>query len=427
LDESGAVDFYLENYHEFEGQAQYDAWISGIGEPYDFTGSSYLEEWTRPLREMTPLMERFNECVEEAWRSTTWGWCKWPTLTKTDLEFVAEIDQCIFDDGDYFLEQDPDFLGDSRKLQVLAMGRELAALSRDFWTRLHGIGAVPRLVREANHLFLLRECGEEIHEESSVYRDELAEAVLDYMPYMEKARAEGLDFWDVMKADVGGPTHESTGAFLIWAALTDRSIKDLKECLDGLVHRDEGRAQALFDSIASERAAESRARGWATHSAHRVGREVGKSSNPNSFVDGSFLAVYSCERRVATHSSSPVRTSTVIVSRRTGARRRQSHGAPVRTRGSRRTTGASPSGDPDESEPALGRLAFGFPLRVAVIAVVALGLLVSLWLEASTRAVVEVLASATTISWAFTDAASRIGGTLALVLTIAKWVRRRPR
>lgn len=415
MDESGAVDFYLENYHEFEGQAQYDAWVSGIGEPYDFTGSSYLEEWTRPLREMTPLMERFNECVEEAWRSITWGWCKWPTLTKADLEFIAEIDQCIFDDGDYFLEQDPDFLGDSRKLQVLAMGRELAALSRDFWTRLHDIGAVPRLVREANHLFLLRECGEEVHEESSVYRDELAEAVLDYMPYMEEARAEGLEFWDVMKADVGGPAHESTGAFLIWAALTDRSIKDLKECLGGLVHRDEGRAQALFDSMGSERASESRARGWATYSAHRVGREVGKSSNPNSFVDGSFLAVYPCERRVTTHSSSPVRTSTVIVSRRTGARRRQSHGQPLRTRGSRRATGTSSSGDTDESEPALGRPPFGSLLSsLCLLVVVAAAAFAVARIETWVMTAWENLVPTLTILWNLIDAASRIGGALAL-------------
>jgi hypothetical protein len=55
-DETGVVDFYLENYHEFEGQAQHDAWASGIGEPFDFTGNSYLEEWIRPLREMTPLI-----------------------------------------------------------------------------------------------------------------------------------------------------------------------------------------------------------------------------------------------------------------------------------------------------------------------------------------------------------------------------------
>ena len=164
LDESGAVDFYTENYREIEGHAQYDAWISGIGEPFDFTGESYLEEWARPLREMTPHMERFTHGVEDAWQSLTRAWCSWPTLTQADLEFIAEIDQCIFDDGDYFLEQDPDFLADTRKLQILAMGRELSALSRDFWTRLHDMGAVPRLVREANHLFLLRECGEEIHE-----------------------------------------------------------------------------------------------------------------------------------------------------------------------------------------------------------------------------------------------------------------------
>lgn len=139
-DETGVVDFYLESYHERDGQAQYDAWISGRGEPFDFTGSSYLEEWTRPLREMTPLMGRFNEWVTEAWKSITWGWCKWPTLTQADLEFMAEIDQCIFEDGDYFLRRDPGFLDDSRKLEILAMGRELAALSRDFWERLHELG-----------------------------------------------------------------------------------------------------------------------------------------------------------------------------------------------------------------------------------------------------------------------------------------------
>jgi hypothetical protein len=424
LDESGAVDFYTENYREIEGQAQYDAWISGIGEPFDFTGESYLEEWARPLREMTPHMERFTHGVEDAWQSLTRAWCSWPTLTQADLEFIAEIDQCIFDDGDYFLEQDPDFLADTRKLQILAMGRELSALSRDFWTRLHDMGAVPRLVREANHLFLLRECGEEVHEESSVYRDELAEAVLDYMPYMEDARAKGLDFWDVMKADIGRPVYEGTGAFLVWHALTERSIKDLKECLGGLVHRDEVRAQVLFDSIASERAAESRARGWATHSAHQVGREMGKSSNPHSFVDATFLAVYRCERRVSTHSSSRIRVSTVIVSRRTGARRRQSHGAPIRTRGSRRTTGTSSSGDPDESEPALGRRSLEVPLWVAFLSGVVLA---SLSLEVWIKTVLDVITATAEFFWTFTDAASRIGGTLALVLTVAKWVRQRPR
>lgn len=426
-DETGVVDFYLENYHEFEGQAQYDAWISGTGEPFDFTGNSYLEEWTRPLREMTPLMERFNECVEEAWRSITWGWCKWPTLTQADLEFIAEIDQCIFDDGDYFLRHDPAFLNDSRKLEILAMGRELAALSRDFWERLHELGAAPRLVREANHLFLLRECGEEVHEESSVYRDELAEAILDYMPFMEEAKAKGLDFWDVVKADITAPIQESTGTFVIWHGLTERPIKELKECLAGLVHRDQARAQRIFDSIAAREAAESRKRGWATYAAHQIDREVEKAPSPSSFVDVSFLAVHPIERRVSAHSSPRTRGSTLIVNRRTGARRRQSHGTPMRTRGSRRGAARASSSDPDESEPALGRPPFGsLPSSLCLLLAVAVAAFAVARVETWVMTAWGILVPTLVILWEFIDAASRIGGALALAEIIRRrFLRRR--
>jgi hypothetical protein len=339
---------------------------------------------------------------------------------------MAEIDRCVFDDGDYFLRHDPALLNDSRKLEMLAMGRELAALSRDFWERLREIGAVPRLVREANHLFLLRECGEEVHEESSVYRDELAEATLDYMPHMEEAKAKGLDFWDVVKADITAPIRESTGTFLIWHALTEKPIKELKECLAGLVHRDQARARRIFDSIAARGAAESRKRGWATYAAHQIDREVEKAPNPGSFVDVSFLAVHPIERRVSAHSSPRTRRSTLIVNRRTGARRRQSRGAPTRTRGSRRGTARASSSDPDESEPALGRLPFRFLLSsfclFVAVAVVAFAVAqIETWVNTAWGILVPTLA----ILWKLIDAASRIGGALALAEIIRRTFLRR--
>ncbi len=427
-DETGVVDFYLENYREFEGQAQYDAWISGIGAPFDFTGESYLEEYTRPLRERTTLMEHFAERIEEAWKSITWGWCEWPTLTQADLEFMTEIDQCIFEDGDYFLRHDPTFFDDSHKLKVLAMGRELATLSRDFWERLRELGAIPKMVREANHLFLLRECGEEFHEESSIYRDELAEAILDYMPHMEEARAKGLEFWDVVKADIAAPIRESTGTFLIWHSLTERSIKDLKECLAGLVHREEARARAIFDAIASEQAAESRKRGWSFYSAHQIDREAEQVPRPGSSVDASFLAVHSVERCISAYSPPRIRALSVVVNRRTGARCRESHGAPTRTRGSRRSASRSSPDDPDESEPALGRLSLGSLLEsFCILGAVAAAAFALARVETWGTDAWEILIPIARVLWSFVGIASQIGGALALVLAVRKCILQRRR
>ncbi len=425
-DETGIVDFYLETYQECEGQAQYDAWMGGGGEPFDFTGSSYLQEWTRPLRELTPLMQRFNESLEDAWKAIVWGWCEWPTLTQADLEFMAEIDQCTFEDGDYFLSHDPAFFDDPRKLKVLAMGRELAALSRDFWDRLHELGALPRLVREANHLFLLRECGEEVHEESSVYRDELAEAILDYTPHMEKAKADGLDFWDALKADLTASARESVGIFGVWHALTERPIQSLKECLSGLVHREEARARPIFDSIASERAAESRKRGWLAYAAHRIDREVEQNPTPGSFADASFLVVHPIERCVSEHASPGARASALVVGRRTGTRRRESHGAPTRTRGSKRGAARASPGDPDEPEPALGRSSLGSLLRCfCLLGAVAAAAFTLARTETWAAGAWDLLAQVATILWGLTDVASRIGGTLAFGILVRKWILQR--
>jgi hypothetical protein len=263
------VDAYL-NYwrQEGEGQGMYDAW-QAANQPYDFTGASYLEEYTRPLREKTPLMERFTRRVE----------CNLDTSVefeeftlepnRDNLRLMLDIDEAIFEDGDYFLRDDPGFFDDFGKVDVVALGRVLAEVSArhfcfDFWPRLRALGPAPQMVREARGWWLLANI--ELEPEIDFYSGRLDDALAEFHPKVEKIVAAGGDAIDGF-LDSGWEVHSVT------QELVPSAKRDL---LIGYLNRDKAAVEGIYDRAASE--AEAKARKKSHGLFLRAGPSVSRTS-----------------------------------------------------------------------------------------------------------------------------------------------------
>ncbi len=344
-----AVDAYLEDWPQLEADAQYEAWRSGIGEPFDFTGESYLDEYTRPLRERTPLIDQFEERVSAA-RARMSSWGEWPDLTGADLEFILDLSQGIHTDGDYFLRQDAGFLDDQSKVNLCAAGTELASLSRDFWERLIEVGSTPTMVREARHLLLLRGADDD---ESVCRRQDLEAACMDYVRPVEKAKEGGGDMFDAFQEDMRGWGSRSggNGAFKLYHGLGNSSERQCEELLACLVRRDRAGALRILARISTTNETEARKAGLKFYDGYEVERVPGAPVQPATYADISFLRIGIARRAVSSHTSPIARTSTFLVGRRACSRERASRGKSSPVRGSRRISSRSDGGgaadDPD--------------------------------------------------------------------------------
>jgi hypothetical protein len=345
------VDAYLDHWHqEGEGQAMYDAWLVS-DQPYDFTGASYLEEYMRPLREKTPLMERFTRRVE----------CDLDTAVELEeftlepgrdnLQRMLDIDEAIFEDGDYFLRKDPGFLDDLEEIEVVALGQVLADISTrhfccDFWPRLRALGPTPQMVREAKGWWLLANI--ELEPENDFYSGRLDDALAEFHPKVEKIVAGGGDAVDGF-LDSGWEVHSVT------QGLTPSAKRDL---LISYLNRDKAAVERIYDRAASE------AEGMAQKKRHGLflrGRtkRVQGIYEPGFACDTSFLQFVGEWEEVTLRASSKAGTlrrmgfSRVIGQRRGRPRcsRRTRRAAGCRRSSSSRDDGGGGGGDDHDPEP----------------------------------------------------------------------------
>ncbi len=316
------VDAYLDYWHQGgEGQAMYDAWHAA-DQPYDFTGASYLKEHTRPLREKTPLMERFSRRVE-CNRETSVEFEEFPLEPDRDnLQFMLDIDEAIFDDGDYFLREEPSFLDDLEKIEILALGVVLAETSTrhrcfDFWPRLRTLGPTPQMVREARGWWLLANIEQE--PTYDFYSNRLDDALAEFDPRVEKIVA------------AGGLAVEAFGSsgweiFSVTQSLAPSTKKDL---LSAYLRRDKVAVDGIYDRSASE--AEARARKKHTLFLRGRTKRVQGVHEPGFPCDTSFLQFVGEWEEVTSRES-----SNVGILARMGVSRVRHHGR-GRTRCSRRS------------------------------------------------------------------------------------------
>jgi hypothetical protein len=353
--DDGVVDFYLENYHEFEATAQYEAWFAGTGEPFDFTGTSYLDEFTRPLRDgPTRLSIEFDDRVETArqFMSEHGGW---PKLDEENLAMILELDEQIFEEGDQFLQNDPAVLDDEEKIKLCAAGKELSRVRPgdrkllvagiEFWGRLHQLGASPEMVREANHLLHIRggdaawlEDYGELREANSNF------ACLEYLHGVSAGDGREAVRRDIEGDMAGGIAQLHYGV----GAMEEKEGSGVAtRLLAALVTRDATSANRVFDKDASDREARARKAGFRTYTAFEAERVIG-STDPAAVADTSFLRIRVVERALARRTPVTARSLSGFAPVRRGcARARTSHlrGRP----GSRRATARSrSSGDGDD-------------------------------------------------------------------------------
>ena len=323
------VDAYLDYWHqEGEGQAMYDAW-QAANQPYDFTGASYLEEYTRPLREKTPLMERFTRRVECSLDTSV----EFEEFTlepdRDNLQRMLDIDEAIFEDGDYFLREDPGFFDDLGKVEVVALGQVLAEISMrhlcfDFWPRLRALGPTPQMVREARGWWLLANI--ELEPENDFYSGRLDDALAEFHPKVEKIVAGGGDAVDGF-LDSGWEVHSVT------QGLAPSEKRDL---LIGYLNRDKAAVEGIYDRAASEAEAKARKKSHGLFLRGRTKR-VRDVHEPAFPGDTSFLQFVGEWEEVTSRKSSKAGTlRRMSLSRAVGQRR-------GRTRCSRRTRRAAGS------------------------------------------------------------------------------------
>ena len=291
------VDAYLDYWHqEGEGQAMYDAWRDAA-RPFDFTGTSYLEEYTRPLRKKTPLMERFARRVE----------CNRDTSIEQEefmlepdqgnLQFMLDIDEAIFDDGDYFLRQDPYFLDDLNKVEMVALGEVLAGTSTrhgcfDFWPRLRAMGPTTQMVREARGWWLLANI--ELEPRYDFYTGRVEEAIAEFHPKIEKIIADGDDAIDGF-LEAGWEVH---------SALEHLPLSMQRDLLSSYLKRDKANVEAICDRAAAEAEAQARKKGHRLFFRGRTTRVWGCLHEPGSPCDTGFLRFVGAWEEVASRESS---------------------------------------------------------------------------------------------------------------------------
>lgn len=333
-----------------EEDEQYWAWVRS-SEPFDFTGLSYLDEFTRPLRDLTPLAQELRARVDAA-RAKLRTSGDWPTLDEDKLRFIAEIDECIWEDGDYFLREGK---VDDDQVELLAAGEELANRSRDFWPRLRELGATTLLARDANLLLSLRSPDEDAAaRERSLLEASCLEApppgTVDHLLRGQIATRimEGVDVpgdsFDVGAVRVRGE---------LYTHLLAMNIAKLEKVAMAIVGRDDLALSAVMDAISAANEATARKRGEPSFTRLRVCRI---RITPGSIVDTSFLEVETSSQAVSMNLARPIRRSVLLSRRRRcGARQRASRGGSTRTRGSRRRTTAGRSSSDDPDLPALAR------------------------------------------------------------------------
>lgn len=340
--EQAEVDGYLEYWHqEGEGQAMHDAWLDST-QPYDFTGASYLEEHTRPLRETTPLMERFTRRVD----------CNCDTSVefeefvlepdRDNLQFMLDIDERIFHDGDYFLREDPGFLDDLEKVDIVALGAVLAETSMrhlcfDFWSRLRALGPTPQMVREARGWWLLANI--ELEPENDFYSDRLDDALAEFHPKVEKIVAVG-------GFAVEGFASDGWEVFSVTKGLAPSTKKDM---LVGYLNRDKAAVDGIYDRAASGAEAQARKKGHGLFLRGRTKRVWDCLHEPELPCDTSFLQFVGEWDEVTSRESSKGGTWTGI-SRAVRHRRGRTRCSrrPRRTAGSRRSGSSRDDGGGDD-------------------------------------------------------------------------------
>lgn len=344
-DESGVVDFYLENYEESLSQAQYDAWQASEV-PFDFTGSSYLEEYTRPLRESSELATGFHRRVETS-RETCSEFKLWPTLDADKLQFILDIDEAVFQDGDHFLLWDSAFLDDPRKVELCAAGVELARISMtsgcwDFWQRLRVMGPTPRMVREANHWLLYRQRDE-------VTENDLKDALLTYVPSVAKKVDEGGEVLDALGDEIADRDNPSEG-WMVSGALDRLTKWELRELLREFLCGNESGVDGFLNRSSGMAEREARKRNQRMYLRVETKRVDDFHLLEHHPCDLSVLQITTSWQQVASYAEAPVkqrRMSIRLGAFRVRARARCSHGQGPRRRsaGSRRSSSGSDPGD----------------------------------------------------------------------------------
>jgi hypothetical protein len=356
------VDEYLAHDHERVGEEQYEVWRSGVGEPFDFPGRSYLDEWTGALREKTDLMRRFEERVAvERKMMTELG--NWPLFDAATLAFIAELDEAIHLTGDDFLRQDPAFLDDLAKVKLCAAGSELSRIRKpglaragvEFWGRLHEMGPIPEMIREANHLLALRSGDADFLDGyGDLRRVQATERCLEFHPAVRVGSAGGAVARDIEESCEAGVAQMN---FRI-GALDEREIAGVPLNLNrALVARDWGTTEKIASRLNAAGEAAARKHDYPSFTAFEIERIV-HPAGPDCVVDTSFLRIRVIERATprrahmrSIHSISP------RVSRRSGARTRTSHARskPTRRHASSRSSGGGDDdgggGGSDPSDP----------------------------------------------------------------------------
>jgi hypothetical protein len=302
--DDGVVEFYLENYNEFESTAQYEAWFAGIGEPFDFTGTSYLDKYTQPLRggPTRPSIE-FDERVEDA-RAFMAEHGGWPKFDEGKLAIILDLDEAIFKEGDNFLRESPAFLDEDEAIKLCAAGKELARIqSRDhklrmagieFWGRLHQLGACSEMVREANHLLHLRGGDAAWLEEYNELRE--THSNLGCLEYLQGVEVGGGS--DAVRRDIEGDMAGIAQLHFRLGAMEEQEGSGVAtKLLTALISRDVASARSAFSRDAAESEARARKAGFKSYTAFEVERLVG-STDPAAVADTSFLRIKVVERAV---------------------------------------------------------------------------------------------------------------------------------
>jgi hypothetical protein len=315
-----------------EEDAQYDAWMRS-DRLVDFTGVSYLSEYTNPRYELTPQIEQFYRRIGMR-RKAMAQEQNAPVLSVSDLELASDIAQYAFDEGGDLFMRHPDLVG-PEAIEIVAAVEEVADADSGFCERLRLSDNKPeemrRRAREANALLLQR-------------------GLRPTFPHYGRFE-QGIEAICALSGNDGN---------VDFGASLGRLDDDHREALlVALATADERKAQSIIDCLAADLATEARNRGWPSYGRPKL--VVQQRPQTGWWDEPVTLKVEWIETSTFGYSwSSPGALAGVRVSgRRTCARARAARGSSTRTRGSRRVTSRSAGGGddppPGEPEPATKR------------------------------------------------------------------------